>query len=250
MQFIKRFLRKQLNKQGLIVLQETRLSKLVTQIEFQQEALRSITEFRSQLGQDIFALLETGAKKNGFFVEFGAANGVDLSNTFILEKNYGWHGILAEPARCWHDQLFKNRSAIIDTRCVWRTSGEKIEFNEAPTPEFSTINQFNNSDNHLEQRKNGEKYLVETISLNDLLDEHRAPLNIDYLSIDTEGSEFDILRDFDFDKYNISTITCEHNFTATRKEIRSLLFDNGYINKFEEISNFDDWYVRKTLNHE
>jgi FkbM family methyltransferase len=246
MRFVKNFVIKQLNKRGLIALPEAKLSKLVTQIKFQQEALRSITEFRSQLGQDIFALLETGAKKNGYFIEFGATNGVDLSNTFILEKNYGWHGILAEPARCWHDQLFKNRSAIIDTRCLWSTSGEKIEFNETPTPEFSTIHQFNNSDNHLEYRANGEKYLVETVSLNDLLDEHKAPLIIDYLSIDTEGSEFDILRNFDFDKYKISAITCEHNFTTARENIRSLLADNGYINKFEEISDFDDWYVRKT----
>lgn len=246
MRFIRNFITNQLRKRGLIALSEAKLSKLVTQIKFQHEALRAITESRSQLGQDIFALLETGAKKNGFFIEFGATNGVDLSNTYILEKNYGWHGILVEPARCWHNQLVNNRSAIIDTRCVWSKSREMIEFNEALTPELSTIQHFSNSDNHLEYRKNGEKYLVETVSLNDLLDEHNAPQTIDYLSIDTEGSEFDILRNLDFDKYKISTITCEHNYTTTRDDIRSLLINNGYINKFEEISDFDDWYVKKT----
>ena len=50
---------------------------------------------KSQLKQDIFVLLETGFKRNGFFVEFGATNGIDLSNTYLLEKRFGWNGILA-----------------------------------------------------------------------------------------------------------------------------------------------------------
>lgn len=53
---------------------------------------------------------------------------------------------------------------------------------------------------HSNLRKKGKNYHVETVSLLDLLNEHNAPYEIDYLSIDTEGSEFDILKAFDFKK--------------------------------------------------
>ncbi|NKB76872.1 MAG: hypothetical protein GKR96_07435 [Gammaproteobacteria bacterium] len=57
---------------------------------------------KSQLRQGLFALSELSFKQGGFFVEFGATNGVGLSNTHLLETKFGWKGILAEPAKLWH----------------------------------------------------------------------------------------------------------------------------------------------------
>ena len=91
--------------------------------------------------------------------------------------------------------------------------------------------------------KKGKKYKVKTITLLDLLDVHNAPKFIDYLSIDTEGSEYDILNAFDFQKYKFNVITCEHNFTPMREKIYDLLMKNGYKRKFTNISRVDDWYV-------
>lgn len=201
-------------------------------------------EAKSQLKQEIFVLFETGFKRNGFFVEFGATNGFDLSNTYMLEKDFGWSGILAEPALMWHEDLKKNRTASIETDCVWRASGETIEFNMHSHGELSTIAAFNESDNHAARRKGGRTYQVKTISLLDLLIKHDAPKVIDYLSIDTEGSEFEILNAFDFSKYDIRVITCEHNFTPQREMIFDLLTKNGYQRKLEKLSRWDDWYVR------
>ena len=65
---------------------------------------------KSQLRQDLFVLGVTNFKQNGFFCEFGATNGVDLSNTYLLEKEFNWSGILAEPAKIWHSDLQRNRS--------------------------------------------------------------------------------------------------------------------------------------------
>ena len=93
------------------------------------------------------------------------------------------------------------------------------------------------------RRQKKKIYPVPTISLNDLLQTHNAPKNIDYLSIDTEGTEFEILNAFDFSKYSIKIITVEHNFTSKREEIFELLSRNGYNRVFKEISLFDDWYV-------
>jgi hypothetical protein len=78
----------------------------------------------------------------------------------------------------------------------------------------------------------------------DLLEEHGAPPEIDYLSIDTEGSEYDILESFDFQKYHVSVITCEHNYSPMRDKLYSLFQKNGYKRKYEHISQFDDWFVR------
>jgi FkbM family methyltransferase len=202
-----------------------------------------IRNSRSQISQDIFVLAELKNKRGGYFVDFGATNGVDLSNSYLLEKHYGWNGILAEPARCWHEDLRKNRSAAIDTRCVWSETGHKLEFNETKVPELSTISKFNDVDDHRRARSYGETYEVETVSLTDLLDHYRAPREIDYLSIDTEGSEFEILSNFDFSKYRFSVITCEHNFTEMRERMNYLLTSHGYKRKHEALSRWDDWYV-------
>jgi FkbM family methyltransferase len=206
--------------------------------------LKNLNFSKSQIFQDLFALFMTHEKKGGFFVEFGATDGVTLSNSWLLEKSYGWDGILAEPARCWHTELRANRTCKIETNCVWSKSGEQLEFNETSSQELSTINVFSGSDGHSSDRQNGNKYLVETITLTELLEKHNAPREIDYLSIDTEGSELTILSNFDFKKYNINLITVEHNFTDARNKIYDLLSTNGYKRFFAKFSKFDDWYIK------
>ncbi len=206
------------------------------------ELLKNLRKSRSQLRQDLFVLSELNFKHNGYFVEFGATNGVTLSNTYLLEKEFGWTGILAEPAIFWHDDLKRNRRANIETRCVWKDSTSTLNFNEIA--EYSTISSYSDNDNHKKIRKRGKTYDVKTISLNDLLEKHEAPVEIDYLSIDTEGSEFEILNNFDFSKHSFKVITCEHNYTPMREKIFELLVKNGYVRKFEKLSDYDDWYVR------
>lgn len=201
-------------------------------------------EYRSQFGQDIFVLYQLNFKKNGFFVEFGATDGVNISNTCVLEKEFGWRGILAEPAKIWHKSLRENRNSIIDERCIWSESKKNLDFRETNDYELSTIESYSSLDMHTSARKSGSVYQIETISLMDLLIEHNAPNDIDYLSIDTEGSEFEILQNFDFKKYNIKIITVEHNFTATREKVFGLLTSYGYKMVFVEISEVDDWYIK------
>lgn len=213
----------------------------------QRQLLKLWRDSKAQLFQDLFVLSQLDFKAKGFFVEFGAASGFDLSNSYLLEHQFGWTGILAEPCREWHSALKKNRTCHIETKCVWQESNQKLMFNATSTAEFSTIESFSESDRHAGNRKAGKRYAVETISLVDLLDKYGAPRVIDYLSIDTEGSEFDILNSFDFAKYQFRTITCEHNFTPQREKIHSLLTKNGYVRKLERFSAFDDWYVNDQL---
>jgi FkbM family methyltransferase len=212
-------------------------------LKTQKKLLPFINQSKSQIYQDLFAIAETNCKKNGFFVEFGATNGIDISNTYLLERELNWKGILAEPAKKWHKNLKDNRKCTIETKCVWNKSDLEIEFYEGEVGELSTIGEFRYFDNH--KRQNGETYKVKTISLFDLLKKHNAPNEIDYLSIDTEGSEYEILANFNFSTYNIKVITVEHNYTIMRERIYTLLTQNGYVRKYETLSLFDDWYVKQ-----
>lgn len=208
------------------------------------DLLRALSGSKSQLEQrqDMFVLAQLNFKTGGYFVEFGAANGVDLSNTYLLEKNFGWTGILAEPSKTFHQNIFDNRNCHIEKKCVWKNSEESLVFSECEIGELSTLSQFIKGDTHKNLRQNSTEYKVETISLNDLLVKYNAPELIDYLSIDTEGSEFEILNSFNFDRFRFRIITCEHNFTG-REKIYDLLSSKGYKRVFENLSKCDDWYV-------
>ncbi|MFV8372617.1 FkbM family methyltransferase [Flavobacterium sp. LB2P74] len=207
-----------------------------------------IEKSKSQMKQDLFVLAELDFKRDGFFVEFGATNGIDLSNSFLLENEFGWNGILAEPAKCWHEELKSNRNCNIETNCVWSDSKSVLNFNQVDSAaELSTVSTYNKTDCHSILREVGQNYSVNTISLNDLLDKYNAPKKIDYLSIDTEGSEYEILSNFDFSKYEFSIITCEHNYTPIREKIYNLLMEQGYTRKYIGLSKWDDWYVKSKL---
>jgi len=83
---------------------------------------------RSQIMQDLWVCFELGERTDGFFVEFGATNGVKNSNTWLLETKLGWKGILAEPNPIWHLDLALNRSVYIEHRCVSSVSGNVVSF--------------------------------------------------------------------------------------------------------------------------
>jgi len=200
---------------------------------------------KSQLLQDIFVLTETNFMRGGYFVEIGAANGIDLSNTYLLEKFYSWKGILVEPASTFLEEIQKNRpKASIETLCVWSDSISTLDFNETKSPEYSTIDSFSNKDKHKYNRHKGRVYKVKTISINDLLEKYNSPKIIDYLSIDTEGSEYEILKNLNFEKYIFRVITVEHIYGKNRQLIHDLMAKNGYSRKFEELSLYEDWYTK------
>lgn len=86
-------------------------------------------------------------------------------------------------------------------------------------------------------------YKVKTVTLNDLLLEHNAPKVINYMSIDTEGSEYDILKFFPFDRWVVEVLTIEHNFTQNELLIEKLLTSKGYSRQIPKTSCWDSWYV-------
>lgn len=193
----------------------------------------------SQIFQDYWVLFEHGAKCNGYFVEFGAADGLELSNTLLLEQRFGWKGLLAEPNPANVESLRRNRACAINNACVWSESGRQLEFIQDGC--LSTIANF---DAEQDRGSKNNRVLVDTISLLDLLVKFNAPNEIDFLRIDTEGSEFEILSHFDFDRFDIRCIAVEHNYGPRRRDLFDLLSSKGYRRRFEAFSRWDDWYIR------
>jgi FkbM family methyltransferase len=208
---------------------------------------KNITSSYSQIGQDLVAILVNGSSEGLFFVEFGAAGGKVASNTYLLERKFSWNGIVAEPAQGYKDELNLTRDCIKDFRCVYSESGQSIQFIESKTSMLSTIAGFEKSDLLSKDRKIKSKYMVQTVSLIDLLREHHAPKEIGYISIDTEGSEFQILNAFDFNEYQFNFISVEHNTLTQEELIEDLLTSKGYRRILRDLSKFDSWYVLSSL---
>lgn len=219
-------------------------------VKFLGHCLSLCDKSQSQNFQDVWALYESGFKRDGFYVEFGATDGIDGSNTYLLAKEYDWKGILAEPNPVWHSRLHANRDddqTDISHECVYTKTGDKLDFLAVDDACLSTIRGFGNDDEHMLKRKQNSLISVDTVSLMYLLDFYSAPNAIDYISVDTEGSEYDILEAFfrDNDCYDVRAFTVEHNFNDEfRNKIHDLMTKNNYVRKFSEFSRWDDFYVK------
>ena len=211
---------------------------------------------QSQLGQDLWVAflldcwnLHSRFHSHGYFVEFGAFDGVTLSNSYLFENRFGWRGIVAEPAPDQFAKCVQRRACHADPRCVWGRSGEVLSFNQVPgAEELATADSCSNADFHAATRAGNRSIIqVQTVSLNDLLDDWNAPRVIDYMSIDTEGSEYEILKAFDFEAHACRTLSVEHNFSDQRAPIHQLLIAAGYERIGRSVDRFDDLYVKPEL---
>lgn len=199
---------------------------------------------QSQLGQDVWVLDRLHWKTGGYFVEFGATDGVLLSNTWLLEKYFHWDGVCAEPNPTLFAKLRQNRNCFTSQACVFRSSGERMRFILADA--YGGLADYAHEDCHADKRdayaRKGNYVEITTISLMDLLAEAGAPPVIDYLSIDTEGSEYAVLEGIDWDRYAFRCITVEHNYGPQRLSIRALLEGAHGYSVIER--KFDDWYYK------
>ena len=218
------------------------------------DSFETFKDSKSQLYQDVFASFIVDGKFEKTFLEFGATNGIDLSNSYSLETFKGWTGVLSEPSPQWHHDLIKNRNKTkIITKCIWSQSEKKLDFFMSDVGALSTIKDFVDSDkssmpgNTAQRKKGGKTVSVETISLNDVIKEYFNDEVPSYISVDTEGSEYEILKSFDLNVYRPKLLTIEHNFTDQQKHIDSLMKNNNYERIFEKLTLFDAWYVSREV---
>ena len=203
----------------------------------------------AQLCQDLWVAWMLGPNP-GYFIEIGGFDGVTLSNTYLLEQQ-GWGGLLVEPL----PEHFANLDAV--RHCdKWQgaigfagESGAKsVNFRRVTdAPELSRLEDVNPEDAHEETRLNHSVFTTPLRRLDDLLDEVDAPQVVDYFSLDTEGSELDILATFPFHERTIRVLTVEHNTDARQREITEFLARHGYVAMFPELSRWDGWYRARDL---
>ena len=198
-------------------------------------------QHHGEISQDIFVLFITDSKRDGWFVEFGAMDGLRASNTLLLEREYGWSGIMSEPNPRYNTNLAKNRQCRIDLRCVSDRTGATVKFQTADQGGWPGMV------GHIYREANsrGNVIEVETVSLNDLLDQNGAPHHVDYISVDTDGSEPMIMQAFNFTKNSATIWSIEHNQEPWREDIRKLMEANGYRRVCDKHSGYDDWYVQE-----
>lgn len=194
--------------------------------------------YYSQLGQDKWVCEIYGGKRGGYFVDVGAWNGVKISNTCHLEKELGWNGICIEPHPQAFEGLKSNRSCICENVCAAAAEGV-VQFRCKGKGSMIVTG----------GGKNVVPCKAETLAV--ILDRHNAPRLIDYLSLDIEGTELDVLQVFPFERYEFGVMTIEHNaylgqqWQARRDQMLALLESKGYARDREV--GCDDWYINPRL---
>jgi FkbM family methyltransferase len=203
--------------------------------------------FMSQFNQDKNVLEVYNYKQNGFFVEIGAYDGIESSNTYVLEKKYNWSGLCVECNPKYYKILCNTRNCFKSDNAVYNINGKILPFYDSGG--YAGLIETNNHKHII----NDPVINVITKTLTSLLDEINAPSFIEYLSLDTEGSEFEILKSHDFNKYKFGYICVEHNsIIKNRLDIKELLENNGYKFVRENGDNkwgvIDDEYILIDLN--
>lgn len=201
----------------------------------------------SENGQEFFVLDHLGYKNNGYFVDLGASDGVTASNTFLLEKFYKWSGICVDPNPQTIKSLSGARDCNICDLAVWETSGQvkPFKFLQDQTEFYGWNLRSGLSETVVGLDSRYSEFNVFTISLNDLLELYNAPYEIDYISMDLEGSELNVLRSFDFTENLVKIWTIEHSNDAQEHEIFTIMSSNNYVLKNK--TGQENWYVHKSI---
>jgi FkbM family methyltransferase len=188
-------------------------------------------EYFSQLGEDCLLDRFFGFKETGFFVDVGAFDGVHLSNTYAFERR-GWEGLCVEAAPFYYAQCTKNRPR---SRCcnVACTAVEKglVEFQFERSGLFSGIAADVKAVTDVYSRAQlpfdgFDTVRVPSATLNRLL--AGTDVRIDFVSIDVEGTEIDVLSGFDLARYRPRVLVVEANSAEERQALVEHLAARGY----------------------
>ncbi len=194
---------------------------------------------------------------NGYFVELGANDGITQSNSYYFEKYRGWRGTLVEPVphnylKCLQNR--KNKTQVFLNSCVSFDYNEKfveiIYSNLCSTAVGVETDVDNLEDFHKKQKKFLEEQNAEVNfrfgsiaeSLNNILTKANAPKHIDFLSLDVEGAEIEVLKGINHKEYRFKLICIE---SRDIKKTTNYLEMNDYI-LIEKLEGLD--YLFKDKN--
>jgi FkbM family methyltransferase len=208
---------------------------------------RDEVSFYSQFGEDELLFKIFQEKSNGFCIEVGANNGIDDSTSLFFEK-LGWKCILVEPNPVLCRQLRDVRHALI-YECAVSNENTTVTLHVVEgTPRshgMSTIS--TDAIVHERIKKHGFVSVpvrVQTMTLNQILDDARVDAGIDFVSIDVEGHELEVLRGFSIEKWRPTIMLIEDNSNFVNTAVGDYLKRFGYV-KFKR-TGVNDWYAHRS----
>ena len=167
----------------------------------------------------------------GTYLDVGAFDGIAMSNTYALEQR-GWSGVCVEPYPQTWAKLFRNRTAMCLQACVANVDGvSAVTFKMLDVPELSGIDPNMDVVNNIYRNigKSSSPAITETqvlaVSANDIIREHLDGA-CDFLSVDTEGTELDVLKSVRLGACNPRLIVVERNDAA---RVDTYLSSHGYL---------------------
>jgi FkbM family methyltransferase len=192
-------------------------------------------QWYSQIGQDRWVCENVFKHRtNGYFVDVGAYDGKDLSNTYVLEHHYGWRGLCVEPMSDSFAKLVACRPKSINVPVAAYDKDFQVL-------EFQCHGILSGASDHVDHAK-GNIVHVPTMTLTSLFKLYDAPKQMDFLSIDAEGSDFHVLKGIDWDTYSFKAIAVEHNYVEPiRSNMQTFLASKGY--SLATSLAWDDIYV-------
>jgi FkbM family methyltransferase len=173
-------------------------------------------DYRGQFGEPQYLDKYFNNKTNGIAVEVGADDGVSGSNTYFFEKYRNWNCLCIEPVP--DKYMLCSRSRKNSVNCCAGKENTTAEFsvvtlNNNNTSAISSLNLDERLiDSHKHLISNINKIEVKVLKLTDILDSYNFPRKIDFISIDTENTEIDVLHGFDLNKYDVKILLIENNF--------------------------------------
>lgn len=182
-------------------------------------------EFKSQYGQDKYIIERLNYQKKGYFVDVGAAHPTHISNTYVLETDFLWSGLLIDADKYFISQLKQYRTSTVIDALIY--SKANIIMPYIITGEIES-----GYGNHISgfgvphANKIGYTTLT-TTTLQTVLTNNNSPNIIDYLNIDVEGAELEVLKSVDLEKYKFRIMTVEGN--NQNNPILKYLQPYGYI---------------------
>ena len=177
----------------------------------------------AQLNQDLFAAIFNRFKTNGYFIEIGANDGFKYSNTLYLERGFSWDGLLIEANPKYEDSLAK-RDAKSVIAAVTESDGV-FEFLDADL--YGGVAESIHSDT---MQKNGSSSTIQVqgFELHKILKENSVPMEIDFISIDVEGAEQQVLKQLlELNGYNINCGCIEHNDREGEKDVLKKMLEEA-----------------------
>lgn len=202
-----------------------------------KEKLFNGEQYYSQAGQDYF--LDTfifGRKQGGFFLDIGGNNPVSINNTYFFEKNRGWSGLAFEPLEEQRAKWKDSRTTECLPYALGSETGE-AEFCEYDDHYMSGFSDEVEYRGHVKTR-----YKVPVRRLADILSE-RGITHVDFISLDVEGAEIEVLRGIDFSRVDIECFTIENDKGSVRqKRIRDFMKASGY--KLKARLWLDEVYIK------